>query len=93
MPDAIASYEFFYGRHTFPYFLNTTLCSGSEEHLSDCRQSSKRTDCGYTTAAVVYCVGKPSNEFKKCVKTKYYDLSNIILSQKMGHAMKTGLQD
>ena len=55
--DAVASYEFFYEQHTFPYFLNTTICSGSEEHLIDCKQSSKITECGSATAATVYCVG------------------------------------
>ena len=56
--DAVASSEYFFETPAFPFFLNGTRCEGDEEHLSDCFQTSKISDCGKNFAAVVYCVGK-----------------------------------
>ena len=56
--DAESGFVTFLYRHNFPYFLNATNCTGSEEHLTNCSQGSKGAMCGNLNAvAVAYCTG------------------------------------
>lgn len=55
--EALVEHEFFFGEHTFPYFVNKTNCNGSEEHLIDCPGTDDMVGCKKIKAAKVYCTG------------------------------------
>lgn len=50
-------YEFFFGDNTFPYFVNMTNCTGSEDQLIQCPLANDTDLCDATKAAKVYCSG------------------------------------
>ena len=52
---------FVFGQHTFPYFVNKTNCSGSEDHLLDCPDVEEAVLCGSVTVAKAYCSGEHYN--------------------------------